>query len=195
VDPSEVIGSLSIRAGDGLVVAMRSGFCFLDLKTGDVTPIVDPESHLPENRFNDGRCDRQGRFWAGTLHDVDAAQPVAALYRLDETLGYTRVVGNIRIANSLCRSPDGRTMYFGDSPERVIWAWDYDTETGDIANRRVFTEIPQEHGYPDGATVDEEGHVWVAHWDGSRLTRFNPEGNVERVAMLPVQRPTCPMFA
>lgn len=187
----EDVASVAVRRGGGLVCAMRSGFCLFDLDTGKLTPINDPEPHLPDNRLNDGRCDRQGRFWAGSLN---AAKPVAGLYRLDENLGCTLMVSNIRISNSLCWSPDGRTMYYGDTLERTIWAWDYDLETGDITNRRVFVEIPPDDGYPDGATVDEDGYVWVAHWDGWRLTRFDPQGGVAQVVVMPVQRPTCPMF-
>ena len=104
------------------------------------------------------------------------------------------MVDGIVISNSLCWSPDGRTMYHADTMRRTVWAWDSDPERGEIANRRVFVTLSGDEGHPDGATVDSEGFVWLAHWDGWQLTRHDPTGRTERVVRLPVQRPTCPAF-
>lgn len=188
-----MVGSLAVRKKGGLVVALRSGFHFFDPKTGKWDPITDPEAHLPENRFNDGKPDRQGRFWAGTMHDPEQ-QATGGLYRLDADLTATRLVDGIICSNSLCWSPDGRIMYYADSWAHTIWAWDFDTERGEIANRRVFVQRPASEGAPDGATVDAEGGVWVAYWGGWCVTRFDPAGKVERVVKLPVKQPTCPAF-
>ena len=187
------VGSLAVRAKGGLVVAMKTGFHFFDPRTAKFTPVFDPEHHLPGNRFNDGKPDRQGRFWAGTMDDAEKL-PSGGLYRLDTNLACTRAVDGIICSNALCWSPDSRTLYFADSCRHTIWAWDFDADAGEISNRRVFVEVPPSEGDPDGATVDAEGGVWVAHWGGWRVTRYDPDGRVERVVTMPVQKPTCPMF-
>jgi sugar lactone lactonase YvrE len=189
----EDVGSVAVRAGGGLVVALRSGFHFLDLETGALQPVARPEPERVENRFNDGKVDRRGRFWAGSMHDPETA-PTGALYRLEPDGRCQRMVDGLVCSNALCWSPDGRVMYHGDTGRRVVWAWDADPATGEIANRRVFVRLGEDEGAPDGATVDAEGGVWLAHWNGWRLTRFDPDGRAERVVPLPVQRPTCPAF-
>ena len=189
----EPVGSLAVRARGGLVVALRSGFHFFDPATGRTTPIVNPEPERAENRFNDGKTDRQGRFWAGSMHDPET-QPTGCLYRLDADLSCRRLVEGLVCSNALGWSPDGRTMYHADTYYRTVWAWDFDPDSGEIANRRLFVQVPASDGAPDGATIDAEGFVWLAHWDGWRITRHDPTGCVDRVLMLPVQRPTCPAF-
>ncbi len=189
----EAVGSLALRAQGGLVVALRSGFFFFEPATGAFQPVVEPEPERRENRFNDGKPDRQGRFWAGSMHDPEKL-PTGGLYRLDIDRTCKRLVDNVVCSNSLCWSPDGSVMYYGDSYAGKVWAWDFDTATGEIANRRVFAERPAEEGFPDGATVDAEGGVWVAYWQGWRVTRFDPAGKVERVVKMPVEKPTCPAF-
>jgi len=190
---TEPVGSLAVRAQGGLVVAMRSGFHFFDPATGETTPIVHPEPERPQNRFNDGKTDRQGRFWAGSMHDPET-EPTGSLYRLDADLACHRLVEGLVCPNALCWSPDGRTMYHADTARRTVWAWDFDPDAGAIVNRRTFLEVPAADGAPDGATVDAEGFVWLAHWGGWRLTRLDPAGRVQRVVRLPVQQPTCPAF-
>jgi sugar lactone lactonase YvrE len=189
----DVVGSLARREAGGLVVALRTGFHFLDLDTGALTPVAQPEPERPENRFNDGKPDRRGRFWAGSMHDPET-RPTGALYRLDHDGACRRMIDGIVCSNALCWSPDGRTMYHADTLRRVVWAWDSDPERGEIANRRVFIELSGNEGAPDGATVDAEGFVWLAHWNGWCVTRHDPTGRTERTVRLPVQRPTCPAF-
>jgi sugar lactone lactonase YvrE len=104
------------------------------------------------------------------------------------------MVDGVVISNSLCWSPDGRTMYHADTIARTVWAWDADPDGGEIANRRVFVTTSGDEGNPDGATVDAEGFVWLAHWDGWQVSRHDPTGRTERVIRLPVQKPTCPAF-
>jgi len=161
--------------------------------TGHTTPIVTPEPERTENRFNAGKTDRQGRFWAGSMHDPET-EPTGSLYRLDGDLSCRRVVEGLVCPNALGWSPDGRTMYHADTCYRTVWAWDFDPDRGDIAKRRLFVQVPAADGAPDGATVDAEGFVWLAHWDGWRITRYDPTGRGDRVVRLPVQRPTCPAF-
>ena len=191
------IGSLALRADGGLLVALRSGFALLDLDDGAIRTIADPEAKLANTRFNDGKCDPRGRFWCGSLHDVaDPAQrrPIAALYRVDPDHTCHRMFGGIRTANGIDWSPDGRTMYFTDTPSLEITAFDYDLETGSITNPRRFATVPPDAGRPDGAAVDADGYLWSAHFAGWRITRYAPDGTVDKVLRLPVQNVTSCAF-
>jgi sugar lactone lactonase YvrE len=190
---AEDVGSLAVRAAGGLLLALRSGFHVFDPATGRTTPVAAPEADRAENRFNDGKTDRQGRFWAGSMHDPET-RPTGALYRLDPDLTCRRLIDGIVCSNALGWSPDARTMYHADTCARTVWAWDFDPARGEIANRRTFVQVPADAGAPDGATVDAEGFVWLAHWNGWRVTRYDPSGRIDRVIRLPVQRPTCPAF-
>jgi L-arabinonolactonase len=189
----EVVGSLAVRRKGGLVVALRSGFYFYDLELGRATLAAHPAHHPGQNRFNDGKTDRQGRFWSGSMDDNEK-DPTGGLFRLDAKLRCEQLVDGIIVSNSLCWSPDSRTMYFADSPRRSVWAWDFEPETGTISNRRPLIRFSEKDGVPDGATVDAEGFIWLAHWDGRRVTRYDPKGRICQEVKFPVQRPTCPMF-
>jgi sugar lactone lactonase YvrE len=186
-------GSLAVRQGGGLIVAAGSSFHSFDPESGRLTQIAEVEPNQPQNRFNDGKTDPKGRFWAGTMHR-EVVRPTGALYRLDPSLHWQRMQDGIVCSNGLAWSPDGRTLYHADTALRRVWAWDFDPEQGAMENRRLFAALTEDQGWPDGATVDAEGFYWLAHWDGWRLTRFDPTGRVERVVKLPVQRPTCPAF-
>jgi sugar lactone lactonase YvrE len=186
----EAVGSLALRENGGLLVALRRGLAFFDPATGALTPAAPP--HGGDLRFNDGRCDRQGRFWAGTMGDP-ARPPRGVLWRLDPVGGPSAVLDRLAIPNGLCWSPDGRTMYFADSPTRTIWAFPHDPDTGALGERRVFAEIDLP-GVPDGATVDAEGHVWSAEWGAGRVTRYAPSGHVVRRLAVPVTQPTSCAF-
>ncbi|MDF1586353.1 SMP-30/gluconolactonase/LRE family protein [Marinimicrococcus flavescens] len=188
----EAIGSFCFREAGGLVLALRSGLAFLDPESGGITPVARPDEP-PGNRFNDGKCDRAGRFFAGTMDDAETACS-GALYRLDPDRSLHRIRSDVYISNGLGWSTDDRVMYFTDSPRQVIWAYDYDIVTGRTANERVFARIAEDAGYPDGLCVDAEDHVWSAHWDGARLTRWRPDGSIERVVPMPVPRPTSCCF-
>ena len=188
---AEVVGSVAFRARGGFVAALKSGLYFLDASSGALEPVAQPEARLPENRFNDGRCDRDGRFWAGTMSDAKR-EPVGALYRLDAERSCTRQREGIVVPNSLCWSPDGRTMYFGDTARHTIWAFDYDGASGAPANERVFADTSP--GRPDGSCVDAEGCLWNCLYGGWRIVRYAPSGKVDRVIDVPVQNPTCCCF-
>jgi L-arabinonolactonase len=191
--PSEV-GSMALRrVGDGAVVALRSGFHLLDFDTGTTHLLCDPEGDLPANRFNDGKCDRQGRFWAGTMDDAEQ-DASGSLYRLDADGRCERMVGDIICSNGLGWSPDDATMYHTDSWRFRIDAWDFDPATGALDNRRAFVQLAPGRVAPDGLTVDAEGCLWVATWDGWQVVRYTPDGAVERVVDLPVPRPTSCTF-
>jgi L-arabinonolactonase len=187
------VGCVSPALRNRLVLADTQGFAFLDKGTGAIQRIADPESHLPSNRFNDGKVDRAGRFWAGTI-DERCAQATGSLYRLDPDLSVQRMAEGFICSNGLGWSPDNRTMYFTDSMVRTIWAYEFDFETGALGRRRDFARFLEKDGVPDGLTVDSEGYVWSALWDGWRVVRYKPNGDVDREIAMPVQRPSSCMF-
>lgn len=190
----EDVGSLVVHEQGGLIVAMTSGFYSFDLSSGRAQLIVNPEPDLPDNRFNDGKPDRRGRFWAGSMHNPET-EPTGSLYRLDPDLSCHRMIdGGIAISNSLCWSPDNRVMYHSCSLHRTVWAWDFDIDSGTISNRRELIEFAANDGGPDGATVDAEGYLWVAVWGGWRIDRYKPDGDLDLSVEMPVECPTCPAF-
>ena len=189
------IGSIGLAGAGRLVAGLRTGLHFVDLETGGIEKICDPEGEgrFNENRMNDGKVDRAGRFWVGTMNDP-GHKPQGTLWRIDGDGEADATMGEIRIPNALCWSPDSRTMYFTDSYSHQIWAFDFDLDSGTFENRRVFAAIPEDEGVPDGATVDEEGFVWCAHMFGGRVSRFAPDGSVERTIALPVPQVTSCAF-
>jgi len=167
----EVTSCIGLRAHGGLVAGTRTGFVFLDTETGGVTGIAHPEADIPTNRFNDGKVDRAGRFWAGTKNIANSPDATGSVYRLDRNCIAHCVDSGISCVNGIAWSLDERTMYLCDTWLRRIYRYDFDRETGIARNRRVFAELSTEDGYPDGLTVDAEGFVWNAHYDGWRITR------------------------
>ncbi|MFN8474061.1 MAG: SMP-30/gluconolactonase/LRE family protein [Anaerolineae bacterium] len=190
VDVGLPIGVMALRQNGGLVLATRDGFAFWDAAARRLTPIADPEADKPQARFNDGAVDAAGRFWAGTMGDGDQN----SLYRLEADLSVHVMETGIGTANGIGWSPDRKTMYFTDSPRQVIYAYDFDLDSGNLSNRRPFVDSRGEWGFPDGLTVDSEGFVWSARWEGWKVTRYDPRGRVEREIRLPVERVTSCTF-
>lgn len=186
----ETVGVLALRQQGGFVVATEHGFSYWDPTTRSLTRIGDPEAAKPESRFNDGSIDRAGRFWAGTMGDGANNH----LYRLSPDGAIQLMESGITVSNGIGWSPDNRVMYYTDSDPRVIYAYDYDLASGDIANRRVLIDSSDQSGVPDGLTVDSQGFIWSARWDGWRIERYDPQGKLERTIPMPVQRPTSVMF-
>ena len=151
-----------------LIAGIGDGIFALEPGSGRRELVARPDMH-PQNRFNDASCDPRGRLWAGTLHAEASRdrEPTGALYRLDAA-GFAPFATGIGIANGLGWSPDGTTMYFAETHRGVVWAFDYDLETGEPTNRRAFAEVPRDVGVPDGLTVDSDGRVLVAIWRGAR---------------------------
>ena len=176
-----------------LIFADSEGLAFLDLESGETERLIDPESHLPGNRFNDGKVDRSGRVWAGTMDD-NCVEPTGSLYRLDPDKSLHRMDTGFICSNGIGWSPDNRIMYFTDSKIRTIWTYEFDAATGNLGERRVFATLSSDDGMPDGLTVDSEGFVWSAIWDGWRVIRFAPDGSIDREVKMPVQRPSSCMF-
>lgn len=182
--------ALAQRQPGGLVMATDRGFALWDETAATLTLLGDPEGDKPMARFNDGAADRAGRFWAGTLGD-DTRN---ALYRLDPDGSFRRMESGIGCSNGMGWSPDNHVMYYTDSGPRCIYAYDFDLASGAIANRRIFVDSHEASGVPDGLTVDHEGFIWSARWDGWRIERYDPQGKLERTIPMPVQRPTSVMF-
>jgi sugar lactone lactonase YvrE len=183
------VGVLAFRSGGGLLMATQNGFAFWDESAGKLDHFADPEADKPQSRFNDGAVDRNGRFWAGTMGDGAHN----ALYRLDPDGSIHTMETGVIISNGIGWSPDNRTMYYADSPRKVIYAYDYDAASGGIANRRALVQ-DEDPGVPDGLTVDEEGFIWSARWGGWCLNRYDPAGQLERKIAMPVEFPTSCIF-
>jgi sugar lactone lactonase YvrE len=190
----ERIGCFAFRKSGGLVAGMQSGIAFVTLgDTPAVKRVFEFDPANKETRFNDGRCDPAGRFWAGTIEET-LTQPVGTLYRFDPDGRCTPMVNGLVCANGLGFSPDGRTLYHSDSRQDQVWAWDFDNERGAIANRRTFIAMDGKEGRPDGAAVDAEGYYWICHVGAWHVARYAPDGTIDRVVGVPVQRPTMCAF-
>lgn len=182
------------REGGGFVLATRTGLYLWDERTNKLEFVNDPEVNNRPVRFNDGSADRQGRFWAGSTQADDQFRPEGSLYRLDRDCAVRKMAGGLACSNGLGWSPDNKTMYVTAQFAYELLAFDFDPATGEIANRRSFAKVPEADGLPDGLTVDSEGCVWSAQWGGWRLTRYDPDGKLERVVKMPVPNPTSCVF-
>ncbi len=195
LDTGQPVGTVVPRQSGGLAVALQHGFATLDPETGVIAFITDPEAGLP-NRFNDGKCDPAGRFWAGTMpYENGAPADGGTLWCLYPDGRAEKRVSGVRCSNGIAWSLDARTLYYIDTPTMQVRAYDYDNATGDIENPRVVVEVPAEQGYPDGMTIDSEGKLWVAHWDGWQVVRWDPETG-EKISSIsvPAQRVTSCAF-
>lgn len=182
------------RAGGGFVFATRAGIYLWNEHTGASQFVGDPEAENRPVRFNDGSADRLGRFWAGSTYADDQFRPEGSLYRMDSDRSVHKLAGGLACSNGLGWSPDNRTMYVTAQFAYELLAFDFDLAAGEIANRRSFARVPTADGLPDGLTVDAEGFVWSAQWGGWRITRYDPDGKIERVVRLPVPNPTSCAF-
>jgi sugar lactone lactonase YvrE len=198
---TDVSACVPARRG-GLVLTLRTGIVHFDPASGARTVLATAPYDPAHERFNDGKCDPSGRLWVGTIYEPrDPA--LAALYCLDETGRLTRRADGITVSNGLAWSPDARTMYWSDTKAHTIYAFDYDPARGDLGERRVFARFERRAegqpldtygGRPDGAAMDAEGCYWVAMFEGARVLRLSPRGEVLHELRLPVRCPTMPCF-
>ncbi|WP_162918924.1 SMP-30/gluconolactonase/LRE family protein [Taklimakanibacter deserti] len=188
----ERIGSFALREQGGLIVAFASGIAFYDLKDGAIEWIARPDPN-PRNRFNEGKCDRKGRFWAGTMDD-SLSDHTAALFRIDPDLSVHRMIDNVGISNCFVWSLANDRFYFADTLDKRIYRFAYDHEKGALGDREIFADTAAENVGPDGGTIDAEGFIWNTHWDGWKVVRYAPDGRIDRVVELPIQKPTSCMF-
>jgi sugar lactone lactonase YvrE len=186
------VGSIAPRARGGFIAGTDRGIALVDLDQDRFEVVASPEQHLPHNRFNDGKVDRQGRFLAGTMDDREKGS-AGALYRIDPDRTCTAIDGGYGITNGPAFSPDGARMYHSDTLRQVTYAFDLDA-AGEATNRRVFVQFGAGDGHPDGMTVDAEGCLWIALWGGWCVRRFSPDGDLLRTVEMPVEQPSSCAF-
>ena len=186
------IASLAPRAAGGFIAGTDRGFALVDLDAARFEPFAHPEPDRTTNRFNDGKLDREGRFWAGTMDDSEQTAS-GALYRLDADRSWHRADDHYRVTNGPAFSRSGRLIYHNDSARQVTFVFDLDA-SGMPSNRREFARYGDDDGYPDGMTVDAEDCLWIAFWDGWCVRRFSPAGECIAKLDVPVQKPTSVAF-
>lgn len=196
LDVGQMVGTVVPRSRGGLMLAVHEGFATLDSDSGRMELWPPPPEHNPEVvRFNDGKCDPAGRFWAGTYTLKKGPGPLGRLYRLDVDGAVRVMLRDVGSSNGIAWSLDRRTLYFIDTPLSRVDAFDYDDATGAISNRRTVISIPPAIGRPDGSTLDAEGMLWIAMYEGWSVTRWNPRtGALLRTIRLPVARVTSCAF-
>lgn len=196
-----LLTAIARKKSGGFVVGGEDGVYSFNPATGETTPFCKPEGNTPQNRMNDGAVDPQGRFWIGSMmqnigsggEDLDITDDTGNLFCVEAHGSSRRMEKNIGVSNGPCWSPDGQTFYFSDSKKQLIHAYDFDGDSGVLSNRRVLNDS-KDYGYPDGATVDAEGYIWSARWEGSCVLRIDPKGRIDRVVEIPATRVTCPVF-
>ena len=190
----QYIGAV-VPTGDGkFLLAMENGIHIYDPEHDQLEQIIDPEKDLPNNRFNDAKCDPSGRFWAGTM-SMQGEQKQGSLYRLDPDKSLTKVLSDVSISNGLAWSPDEKYMHYIDTPTGKVVTFHYEAKTGSLSKQRTAIEVPGEMGGPDGMTIDEEGMLWIAHWGGARVSRWNPlNGELLKEIPIPAKNVTSCTF-
>ena len=195
------VASCAPMLGGHVLLAMRDGLWRFDPATGARTRLAEPPYDTASERFNDGKCDPQGRFWVGTIYEP--RDPALASLHCFSAGRLERRAEGITVSDGLAWSPNGRTMYWSDTKAHTVYAFDFEPASGEISGRRVFASFPLKNpgarledygGRPDGAAVDVEGAYWVAMFEGQRLLRLSPEGELLREVALPVRCPTMPCF-
>ncbi len=196
----EMVGSMAMCTHGGWIVAMETGIYQVQLNPHGActhTKLADVEHAIQPMRFNDGRCDRQGRFLSGTMfNDTKAGKNVGSLYQFGNGHQLTRLMDDLIVPNGLAFSPDGRTMYLADTytSRQTVWAFDYDVDTGTPHNQRVFVDMHQHLGRPDGAAIDADGCYWVCATDAGLVSRFTPEGKLDQSLAVPTAKPAMCAF-
>jgi sugar lactone lactonase YvrE len=190
-DVGDVVSAIVLTDGEPLLIALGNRLALLNLQTGELATLHQVQFPHSETRFNDGKCDPQGRFWIGS---VSEAVGQAMLYRYDPDGSWQVMETGLTISNGLGWSPDGSTFYLTDSAPHYIYAYDFEAETGTIHNRRLLVDLSQEAVEPDGLTIDQQGNLWSALWNGWGIAGFDPAGQEFSRVVLPVQRPTSLTF-
>ncbi len=191
IDVGQRIGTVVPSVNGTAVVALQDGLYELELDTRKMTQLAPHRASASDIRFNDGKCDPQGRLWVGSMH-VDGLVRRGALYRFDSR-GLVKQLSDVSISNGICWSEDQKTMYYIDSPTHAVRAYDFDPLSGDIANGRTIIEVPHDTGTPDGMTIDSEGLLWIALWGGAAVGRWDPNSGelVEKVEVPALNVTSC----
>ena len=182
-------GSYAFCRNGELILAYRNKLALVELESGSHRVIDTPMIDFATARFNDGACDRAGRFWVGTM-DKRMSEPVGALYRVDRDLSVRQMAEGVVVSNGIAFSPDDKTMYHTDSRSAIIYAYDFDIDSGSISNRRIFADFRGGEARPDGCTTDSDGNLWIAMNSAWRVAVLNPRGEEVRSVPLPTSRPT-----
>jgi len=191
---NDMVGAITHCENGNYLAALKEGLAYIDRESYDITYLTNPEKHLPNNRFNDGKCDSSGRFWIGSM-SLDEEPKAGSLYSFDTPVKVIKQISDVTISNGMAWTADTKTMYYIDTPTRQVCAFDFDIVKASLSNKRVVINIPEEEGYPDGMTIDKEGNLWIAHWGGWQITRWNPEnGKKLNSIKLPVSRITSCTF-
>lgn len=195
LDVGQYVSSVVPRASGGVVMTLTHGYYALDFATGNITPLGLVELDKPGNRFNDGKCDAAGRYWAGTM-SIDNRTGEGALYYLDTDQTVKKVLSNVTTSNGIGWSPDNRIMYYIDSPTLRVIAYDFDLATAAISNPRIAVQMNfGPDATPDGMTTDEQGMIWVAVWGAGLVTRWNPlTGQLLEAIRVPATKTTSCVF-
>ncbi len=195
IETGSKVGSFALcDNGEKIIAALQDGFVFINRKNGLIEKISDPEIDQPHNRFNDGKCDPAGRFWAGTM-SLNEQDNSGSLYTIDSQKNIEQKFDGVTISNGLCWSLDESRFYYIDTPTMEVVQFDYNKETGHICNKKSIIHISQEDGFPDGMTIDNEGMLWIAHWGGWQITRWNPStGKIIYRIKIPVSKVTSICF-
>ena len=170
----QLIGTVVPTSNENVLVALQNGIYSLNPLTGTKKIIVNPEENLPNNRFNDGKCDPAGRFWVGTM-SMNGEEKAGALYRLNSDSTLHKMIEKVSISNGIVWSLDNKKMYYIDTPTQKVMAYNYNNETGEISHPKLAVDVPKEMGSPDGMTLDSNGNIWVALWGGAAVACWNPE--------------------
>ena len=186
------VGSLVPRKSGGFIGGTEDGIAAIDPDAGRFDILFNPEEDRPGNRFNDGKLDRQGRFWAGTMDDAERDDS-GTLYRVEQDLSWRSVDGGYRVTNGPAFSPDGKRMYHNDSARQLTYVFEVGSD-GEPRDRKIFLQFKEGEGYPDGMTVDSEGCRWIAFWDGWCVRRYSSAGEWLETVKMPVARPTSCTF-
>jgi sugar lactone lactonase YvrE len=194
IEVQETVGAIAVCTDGNFVAALQHGFAMIERNNGRVKKIADPEGQLPGNRFNDGKCDPAGRFWAGTMAYSEQAG-AGNLYMLQKNLAVQTRIRGVTVSNGMAWSGDQKTFYYIDTPTGEVVAYDYENDMAEISNKRTVIKIAGEDGWPDGMTIDREGMLWIAHWDGWQLTRWDPQSGEKLTGIqLPAARITSCTF-
>lgn len=188
------VGCFALRKNGGFVLAAEHGFWFWNSVSGKLDHIADVESDLPNNRMNDGGCDRQGRLFASSMNLETERRPTGNCWRLNADLAIEKVASELYIGNGIAFSPEGDRYFLADTTVEKVWVHSYDRDTGVIGARTPFVDMAPLAGLPDGATVDAEGGYWLAAVRGGRVYRFTPDGKLDLTIEMPIPTPTKPMF-
>jgi sugar lactone lactonase YvrE len=194
IDVGQMVGCIAITCDGNFIAGLKDGLGFVNRQSGEVTLFHQPEHHLPKNRFNDGKCDPAGRFWAGTM-SLEEKEGTGSLYMVDNNALVTKKISSVSISNGLAWNMQKEEFYFIDTPTREVLAFDFEIETGKITKPRPVIRFSDDHGYPDGMTIDAEGKLWIAHWDGWQVSRWDPASGKQLESIrLPVGKVTSCTF-